>query len=113
MKPTPKPRIPRSLTILLPPVVAMLAAWFYTSWQVQSAEREMTQFCAERNAGTVVSQFVQAALAKKFAVAKTKPEASSLTASVAVYSLRQEIFTCTAHHDGVRVLSAVFGHISE
>ncbi|MBI2801347.1 MAG: hypothetical protein HYX63_13895 [Gammaproteobacteria bacterium] len=112
VKPTPKPPIPRAVTILLPPVVAILAAWFYTNWQVQSAEREMAQFCAGINTGTLVPQFVQAALARNFTVAKAEPEAS-LTASVAVYRLKREIFTCTARHEGEHVLSAALSHTSE
>ena len=97
--------------MVAPPLVAMLGAWFYTNWQVRTAEREINEFCVHLEPGLTVAQFTRAALARQFVV--TTAESSSITATKTVYGLKREVFSCIAQHDQTKLLSSAVSHTRE
>ena len=106
-------RVPRAVAIVVPPVCAILGAWLYTGSQLRTAEREVSEFCARVEPGVLIPEFVQRALEKKFTVTDGGADSFAVTASTVVYGLHQEVFNCTARHDGTQVVSTATRHTRE
>lgn len=109
----PPTRRRRLAAAILPPVAALIAAYAYTAWQADRAEREVAAFCAGIAPGLAIRDFAELALARDLEVSDEGPDSRVLTAAKGVYTWRRQIYACHAAHEGGRVLRTRVEHRSE
>ena len=89
----------RLLSLVVPPVVALVAATFYMQYRLRSAEQEIAAFCATVMPGMSARTFIERALAAGLEARDFGADSSSVVASTMVYSWRREFFECRAERD--------------
>lgn len=101
----------RLMAMILPPLLALIAAGWYTEHRARNVARDVAAFCSQIDAGTPVADFIQRALAADFEVHDFGAESPTVIASRTVYTLHEEIFECSAVRDSAGLVrSASYGH---
>ena len=103
--PAPKRRIPRTVAMFLPPLVALALAAAYQQWQATQAQTSAEALCAQFKPGDVVKDFALAALEAEFKLQGEGPDSLEVIAAKEVYRMEHESYRCSVRHDGAKILS--------
>ena len=103
--PAPKRRIPRTVAMFLPPLVALALAAAYQQWQATQAQASAEALCAQFKPGDVVKDFALAALEAEFKLQGEGPDSLEVIAAKEVYRMEHESYRCSVRHDGAKILS--------
>jgi hypothetical protein len=97
----------RLVALVVPPVLALLAAALYTQYRVNDAEEAVSAFCASVVPGMSAQAFIKRALAAELEVHDFGAESDDIVASRATYSWHREVFECRAERDGNGVVRSI------
>lgn len=95
----------RTAQLVIPPVLALLGAVFYTEYRLTRAADDVAAFCATIAQGLPARAFVERALGANFEVHDDGADGATLIASTTVFGWRKEVFECRATRDPAGLIS--------
>jgi hypothetical protein len=97
----------RLVSLVVPPVLALIGAAAYIEYRSASAAREVAEFCASVEPGLTALDFMERALARELEVHDFGVDSPTVVASRKVYGWQEEIHECRGERDGAGRIRAV------